>query len=109
MDAALLRAREERKPYLIEAVTYRWRGHVGHREDNDVGVARGEDLAIWKLRDPIKRLSIQMIEENHITQDNLDTMWKDIRQEVACSWVRAEKAPFPEQSSLLGRVWCTNE
>ena len=31
-------------PVFIEAVTYRWRGHVGPREDVDVGVSRAADL-----------------------------------------------------------------
>jgi pyruvate dehydrogenase E1 component alpha subunit len=44
-------------PRFIEAVTYRWRGHVGPREDEDVGVRRGEDLPLWKKRDPIRRLA----------------------------------------------------
>ena len=39
-------AREQRKPGFLEAVTYRWRGHVGPNEDIDVGVRRSaEELA----------------------------------------------------------------
>jgi TPP-dependent pyruvate/acetoin dehydrogenase alpha subunit len=109
MDSALKRTREERKPFLIEAVTYRWRGHVGHREDNDVGVARSEDLAIWKERDPIKRLSSSLVSANYATQEVVNKIWDDIRQEVALSWNKAEEADFPKQSSLLDRVWCSNE
>lgn len=109
MDTALKKSREQRKPFLIEAVTYRWRGHVGHREDNDVGVARSEDLAIWKQRDPIKRLSESMVAENHMTKDEVETLWDEIRTEVTCSWENAEMAEFPKLSSLRDRVWCSNE
>ena len=35
-------------PFFLEAVTYRWRGHVGHREDLDVGVSRKDDLEIGR-------------------------------------------------------------
>jgi pyruvate dehydrogenase E1 component alpha subunit len=49
------RARSGEGPGFLEAVTYRWRGHVGPREDEDVGVQRKDDLARWKLRDPIRR------------------------------------------------------
>ncbi len=31
-------------PRFIEAITYRWRGHVGPRDDEDVGVKRKDDL-----------------------------------------------------------------
>ena len=34
--------RESYQPLFIEALTYRWKGHVGYREDEDVGVADGE-------------------------------------------------------------------
>ena len=43
-------------PFFIEAVTYRWRGHVGPDENMDVGLRREEDLHTWKKRDPIGRL-----------------------------------------------------
>ena len=36
-------------PALLEAITYRWYGHVDWREDIDVGVNRSkEDLINWK-------------------------------------------------------------
>jgi pyruvate dehydrogenase E1 component alpha subunit len=49
-------------PALLEAVTYRHRGHVGPKEDIDVGVQRSlEDLASWKRRDPIERLVLALV------------------------------------------------
>ena len=41
-------------PRFLELVTYRWRGHVGPREDEDVGVQRKDDLVKWKQRDPVR-------------------------------------------------------
>ena len=51
------RARAGGGPSYLEAVTYRWRGHVGPREDIDVGVSRSQDLVQWKERDPLRRLA----------------------------------------------------
>ena len=36
--------RESPEPFLIEAVTYRWFGHVDWREDIDVGVSRSKEI-----------------------------------------------------------------
>ncbi len=51
-------ARAGQGPAMLEAVTYRFRGHVGPNEDIDVGVNRRmEDVEKWRQRCPIQRLS----------------------------------------------------
>lgn len=107
MNHAVRRARDENKPFLIEAVTYRWRGHVGHREDNDVGVQRSKDLAIWKERDPIKRLELSMVAEGYISESDIKKMQGTIHNEVKQSWQRAIDSSYPNQSALMSRVWCS--
>src|SRR5688572_24083070 len=55
------RIRRGEGPAFLEAVTFRWLGHVDWREDLDVGVARSsDDLALWRARDPIARLERSM-------------------------------------------------
>ena len=50
-------ARAGQGPGFLEAVTYRWYGHVDWREDIDVGVHRSAtELQAWRGRDPIMRL-----------------------------------------------------
>ena len=50
-------SRKYSTPVLLEAVTFRFYGHVDWREDIDVGVNRSKDeLYMWKKRDPITRL-----------------------------------------------------
>jgi TPP-dependent pyruvate/acetoin dehydrogenase alpha subunit len=107
MNEAVRGARNENKPFLIEAVTYRWRGHVGHREDNDVGVERSKDLAVWKERDPIKRMTVSMVNSGHISDLESEKMWKTIRNEVKIAWQCAIDSPYPKQSALMDRVWCS--
>ena len=61
--------RSNNNPFL-ETITYRWKGHVGHRDDIDVGVKRKEDLSLWKKRDPINRLKISLLTPNYLTKIN---------------------------------------
>ena len=50
--------REDQKPGLIEAITYRWFGHVDWREDIDVGTNRcKEQLNEWKKDVQLKGLA----------------------------------------------------
>jgi len=69
--------RENKGPALIEAVTYRWLGHVDWREDIDVGINRCEKtLQLWKEKCPLKRLKNSILKENILTKDNFDLVKK---------------------------------
>ncbi len=102
---AVAAARAGAGPQLIEAVTYRWRGHVGHREDNDVGVMRKEGLGEWKKRDPIGRLVAALIAAGHLTDAQLQADWAEFRAAVEAAWTRAAADPYPPASALLERVY----
>lgn len=102
---AIAAARRGEGPQLIEAVTYRWRGHVGHREDNDVGVQRKEGLVEWKKRDPIGRLVSGMIAAGHISEEATKALWDEHRAAVDAAWRQASADPYPLASGLLDRVF----
>jgi len=98
-------ARRGGGPGFLEAVTYRWRGHVGPREDVDVGVNRGGDLALWKKRDPVRRLAEALQAAGHLPLEGYDRIERDVRHLVGEAWQRAERAPFPPASALLDLVY----
>lgn len=98
-------ARNGRGPTFIEAVTYRWRGHVGHREDNDVGVRRNVDLDLWKRRDPIRRLATALIQASHLTDVEYVERQQHAADTVADAVRRARQAPWPRAEQLLGPVY----
>lgn len=97
--------REDNGPFFIEAVTYRWRGHVGPREDIDVGVKRKDDLDQWKRRDPIRRLKDSLINENLFSEADFDKMTKQIDLKLDTYWEMALKSPYPPQELLLDTVY----
>ncbi len=83
MERLVARARNGEGPGFLEAVTYRWRGHVGHREDIDVGVRRGADeLEAWKARDPIRRLVDALISRKDLTEAAFDKLNAEVQGEV---------------------------
>lgn len=109
LDGAVGRAvtaiRAGEGPRFLEAVTYRWRGHVGPREDEDVGVKRKEDLSQWKQRDPIRRLADALMAEGLLTSTALAAMGTEAQAEVAAAWDQATRDPFPPAEDLLGVVY----
>jgi TPP-dependent pyruvate/acetoin dehydrogenase alpha subunit len=92
-------------PTFIEAVTYRWRGHVGPREDEDVGVRRKDDLRQWRTRDPIRRLHDALKASGDAEESLLEILELEVRAEVDAAWTLAEADPFPTPESLLSRVY----
>lgn len=92
-------------PIFIEMVTYRWRGHVGPREDEDVGVQRKEDLAQWKRRDPIRRLADSLASAGRIETGALARITAEAKAAVEDAWTRATRDPFPPAEALLDRVY----
>jgi len=97
--------REHGGPFFLECVTYRWRGHVGHREDEDVGVKRKDDLVLWKQKDPIARLARALERVGVIEPGHLDTLRARLQSQVDEAWTTALSAPFPDASELLKRTW----
>lgn len=97
--------RETNNPFFLEAFTYRWRGHVGHREDIDVGVKRGDDLKAWKQRDPIQRLAQSMIHSSLMTLRYYEELNDNLQSKIDSDWKKAEEAKFPDENFLTKPVY----
>lgn len=99
-------ARAGKGPAFIEAVTFRWYGHVDWREDIDVGLHRSlEETASWRQRDPVRRLKESMINAK-IWTDNEDKVLEDaLKQEVELAWAQAIQDPYPADAALMDRVF----
>jgi pyruvate dehydrogenase E1 component alpha subunit len=99
------RARRGEGPGFLEAVTYRWRGHVGPKEDIDVGVRRRPDeLAAWKKRDPVRRLADALTARKALN-GGLDAITAAERKACDTALAVARKAPYPPAENLLGLVY----
>ena len=99
-------ARAGEGPGFLEAVTFRWRGHVGAKEDIDVGVRRKpEILAAWKKRDPLLRLRQGMVDAVQLTDAEYESLDAAVRKDVADAVARARKAEYPKESALLDLVY----
>lgn len=99
-------ARAGNGPGLLEAVTYRIRGHVGPNEDIDVGVNRKmEDVTRWKQRCPIRRLSDALLASGGATQADLAALRTEVATEIEAAVMQAKAAGYPELSALHELVY----
>jgi TPP-dependent pyruvate/acetoin dehydrogenase alpha subunit len=104
-EKAIKELRKGSGPYFIEAITYRWRGHVGADENIDVGLKRKDDLSLWKKRDPIGRLETSLLSHNYLTIDDLNNINSQIDEITKKAWNKAEMDPYPESDQLLKTVY----
>lgn len=101
----IARARAGEGPGFIEAVTYRWRGHVGPDENIDVGLRRSaEEVAAWKERDPIGRLEAALLSRG-IDAAQIEARKTSAYEAAAAARAKGYVAPWPEASVLLDYVY----
>lgn len=99
-------ARAGEGPAFLEAVTFRWYGHVDWREDIDVGVNRSvEHLANWRARDPLGRLQTAMEAAGMWSPAQHETLVAEIRESITSAWSAAMSDPWPAEHTLLGAVY----
>lgn len=98
---AVTRARAGRGPTLLEARTYRWRGHV-ETEKSFLSEAYREEgeIAEWRARDPIVRLEMQLV-EGGTTRGDIDAIRQDIEGEVERAYAQALADPPPPDASAF--------
>jgi pyruvate dehydrogenase E1 component alpha subunit/2-oxoisovalerate dehydrogenase E1 component alpha subunit len=91
---------------LIEAKTYRRRGHAEH--DDQRYVPAGE-IEWWeKHNDPIDRYERYLLEQNVATKEKLEEITADVLREIEedCAW--AESSPMPEAEQAAYGVFDNN-
>jgi TPP-dependent pyruvate/acetoin dehydrogenase alpha subunit len=88
---AVDRARRGEGPTLIEAKTYRFRGHS--RTDPASYRPPGE-LDAWKQRDPITLLGAALANDGILSADDQKAMAKDVQRSVDAASERAAQSPL---------------
>jgi pyruvate dehydrogenase E1 component alpha subunit len=103
-------ARRGEGPGFLEAVTYRWYGHVDWREDIDVGVNRSKhDVDDWRAKDPIRRLVDAMQAKGLWSVNQQAELQQSIDEHIESCWQCAADDPPPGKESLLGHVYAKFE
>jgi TPP-dependent pyruvate/acetoin dehydrogenase alpha subunit len=99
---AVARARSGDGPTLVEAKTYRQRGHY----EGDMGAYRPPDeVAEWLARDPILTFGASLVGGHPVDQAELDMIAAGVEQTLEAAAAFAEASPHPAADEALEDVY----
>jgi len=103
---AVRRVREDRQPLLVEAVTYRFRGHSMADPEQ---YRSKEEVAHWRERDPIPAFGERLVREGVIDEDELKRIDEQAVARVDAAVEFAEASPFPAPETLYDDVYVLSD
>ena len=95
--------REKPEPILIEAKTYRYRGHS--MSDPGKYRTREEVQETRENRDPIERIRALLLSKKYITEDKIKDLDKRIREEVTEAAELAREKNLPDNEDLYRDIY----
>jgi pyruvate dehydrogenase E1 component alpha subunit len=102
MTEAIERAREGGGPTIVEAITYRFRGHSmadaeSYREKAEVRK--------WQKRDPIRVLDEALVKGGLVARKELHEIQRRVEMQVQDAIVFADTSPFPSLDTLFQNIY----
>ena len=94
---AVERARAGEGPTLIEALTYRFRGH-SLADPDEMRIAQEKEF--WAAKDPIKKFKAYLLEYDLATQEELTAIDEKIQKLILDAVEFAQNSPEPDPSEL---------
>ena len=87
---------------IIEAKTYRRKGHAEH--DDQRYLPAGE-LEEWERKDPLDRFERHLISQKAATREEMDKIVADVEREIDEDVAWAESSPMPEPKQAAYNVF----
>jgi pyruvate dehydrogenase E1 component alpha subunit len=99
-------AREERRPTMVEAFTYRFRGHSA--ADPEVYRSK-EEVEEWRKKDPIEAFADRLEAEDVMDSGDREQMRERIEKRVLEAVEFADASPEPPLDSLYDNLYVLGE
>ncbi len=103
---AVNRVREDRRPVLVESVTYRFRGHSMADPEE---YRSKEEVAHWRERDPIPTFGELLEGDGILDAQAREQIDREAVLRVDCAVEFAEASPFPASESLYEDVYILDQ
>jgi pyruvate dehydrogenase E1 component alpha subunit len=101
-STAVQNARAGQGPSLIEAKTYRWKGHS---KSDKQRYRSKEEVKEWQGRDPIARLAARMAAAGLLSQDEHTQIEAAARSEIEAAVEYAKNSPDPDPATILDWIY----
>jgi pyruvate dehydrogenase E1 component alpha subunit len=102
VSEAVARARAGQGPTLIEAITYRYKGHS--KSDQNLYRTR-EEIDTWRAKDPIGRFEAAALEHGTLTQDDIEAVRAQARDGIRAAIKAGNEAAPSRADELLSGVY----
>jgi pyruvate dehydrogenase E1 component alpha subunit len=106
ISEAVERVRADRRPVLVEAVTYRFRGHSMADPEE---YRSKEEVARWRERDPIPVFGAMLEGEGVLGAQDREEIDREAVGRVDTAVEFADASPFPAADSLYKDVYVVDE
>src|SRR5690606_4266171 len=103
-DAALTKARVERRPSIVETMTYRLKGHSVVDPAKYRSQADNEEA---KANDPVPRFRERLLNEKVLDEKAAAAIHERVEKVVADAVAFADARPNPEPDDLFKFLWAT--
>jgi len=103
---AIDRARRGEGPTLLECKTYRWYFHA-MRAERPPETRPAAEVASWKARDPIARLSTDLIAQRLLSESEVGALQRQVLADLDAAVAFAEASPFPDPKDILVDMFAT--
>ena len=99
---AVKRAREERQPILIEAETYRFRGHSMADPEE---YRTKEQVEEWRKKDPIEQFARKLVDAGILEDDEAEKLDAEVVEVIDRAVQFADDSEFPSPESLYEHIY----
>jgi pyruvate dehydrogenase E1 component alpha subunit len=103
---AMRKAREDRAPQLVEAVTYRFRGHSMADPEE---YRSKEEVEDWRKRDPIETFRKRLADEGVLSKEEFEKLDEQVTKTVDEAVEFADNSPFPDLDTLYDDIYVHGE
>jgi len=104
VGTAVQRARSGEGPTLVEAITYRWKGHS--KSDKNLYRTK-EEITEWRSQDPIERFERIVVERGVLSTTDVEEIRATATNDIRDAARRANAAPDANPDDLLTAVYAT--
>jgi pyruvate dehydrogenase E1 component alpha subunit len=102
MSEAIERARGGGGPTIVEAITYRFRGHSTADAEN---YREKAEVRKWQKRDPIRILDEALVKGGLVARKELHEIQRRVEMQVQDAVVFADTSPFPSLDTLFQNIY----
>lgn len=99
-------ARTQHEPSIVEAISYRFRGHSVVDPDR---YRNEEEVRQGRAQDPIPAFANRLLKAGLINEQDLQAIEEQVLQEVADAVAFAEASPFPPLDGLYDYIYASDD